>query len=180
MICGTDPYETKTMIFTQFIKPAIDRGQKTIWLNVRETAGIAYAKSRGNALFLQVNPGTDTPVLGAISRIILENGWEDKDWIKHWVNDKWGSSSGLWPRVLVTPPAQWRTTWGKFQTNGVYGKKGYKAWVMSQKEYEPEVAAKIAGLDAKDLYKAAEWLTGGWQGASQGVLWYREGLLLVQ
>ena len=35
------------------------------------------------------------PVLGAIARVILENGWEDKEWIKNWVNDKWGSSSGF-------------------------------------------------------------------------------------
>ncbi len=162
VICGTDPYETKTMIFTQFIKPAIDRGQKTIWLNVRETAGLAYAKSKGDdqTIHLQINPGTDTPVLGAISRIILENGWEDKDWIKHWVNDKWGSSSGFGQGTRNTP-WQWRTTWGKFQTGGVYGKKGYKKWVMSRKEHEPEVAAKIAGVDVNDLYKAAKWLTGG-------------------
>ena len=83
MICGTDPYETKTMIFNQFIKPAIDQGQKTIWLNVRETAGLAYAKSKGNALHIQLDPGTDTPVLGAIARVILENGWEDSEWIKN-------------------------------------------------------------------------------------------------
>jgi arsenite oxidase large subunit len=160
MICGCDPYETKTIIFNQFIKPAIDAGQKTVWVNVRETAGIAYAKSKGNALFLQVDPGTDTPVLGAIARVIMENGWEDSEWIKKWVNDKWGSSSGFGQGTRNTP-WQWRTTWGKFQTKGY---EDYKKWVLAQDEYKPENAAKIANIDAADIIKAAEMLSGGGKG----------------
>ncbi len=154
MICGTDPYETKTMIFTQFIKPAIDAGQKTVWINVRETAGIAYARSKGNALFLQIDPGTDLPVLGAIARVILENGWEDKEWIKKWVNNKWESSSGFVQGTRNTP-WQWRTTWGKFQTKGF---EDYKKWNLEQKEYDPKVAAKIANIPVENIYKAAEML----------------------
>ncbi len=154
MICGTDPYETKTMIFNQFIRPAIDSGQKTIWLNVRETAGLAYAKSRGNALFIQVDPGTDTPVLGAIARVIMENGWEDSEWIKKWVNDKWGSSSGFGQGTRNTP-WQWRTTWGKFQTKGY---EDYKKWNLAQKDCDPKVAAEIANIPVEQIYQAAEWL----------------------
>lgn len=160
MICGTDPYETKTMLFNQFIRPAMDgRGMKTIWLNPRETAGVAYAKSKGDdqTLHLQLYPGTDNVVLGAIARVIMENGWEDSEWIKKWVNDKWGSSSGFGQGTRNTP-WQWRTTWGKFQTKGF---EDYKKWVLKQKEYEPEVAAKIAGLSAADIRKAAKWLTNG-------------------
>ncbi len=158
IIAGTDPYETKSIIFTQYIKPAIDNGQKTIWFNPRETAGLSYAKSRGNAIHFQIYPGTDSLVMGAIARVILENGWEDKDWIDKWVNNSWESSSGFGQGTRNTP-WQWRTTWGKFQTNGMYGKKGYKAWVSSQKEYEPEEAARIAGVSAADIRKAAEWMS---------------------
>ncbi|WP_260292638.1 arsenate reductase (azurin) large subunit [Sedimenticola hydrogenitrophicus] len=154
MICGTDPYETKTILFTQYIKPAIDAGQKTVWINVRETAGIAYAKSRGNALFLQIDPGTDVPVMGAIARVILENGWEDKAWIEKWVNNKWESDSGFGQGTRNTP-WQWRTTWGKFQTKGF---EDYKKWNLAQKEYDPKVAAQIANIDPADIYKAAEML----------------------
>ncbi|WP_260292626.1 arsenate reductase (azurin) large subunit [Sedimenticola hydrogenitrophicus] len=154
LIAGTDPYETKTILFNQFIKPAIDAGQKTVWLNVRETAGIAYAKSRGNALFLQIDPGTDTPVLGAILRVILENGWEDKEWIEKWVNNQWASDSGFGQGTRNTP-WQWRTTWGQFQTKGF---EDYKQWNLAQKEYDPKEAAKIANIDPADIYKAAEWL----------------------
>jgi len=154
MICGTDPYETKTMIFNQFMKPAIDAGQRTIWLNIRETAGLAYAKSKGNALFLQIDPGTDTPVLGAIARVIMENGWEDSEWIKKWVNNKWESSSGFGQGTRNTP-WQWRTTWGKFQTKGF---EDYKKWNLAQKEYDPKVAAEIANIPVEGILQAAEWL----------------------
>ncbi len=153
LVCGTDPYETKTMIYTQFMRPAMDAGMGTVWLNPRETAGIAYAKTKGG-LHLAVDPGTDNVVVGAITRVILENGWEDKEWIKNWTNNGWETSSGFGQGTRNTP-WQWRTTWGKFQTKGF---EDYKKWVLSRKEYEPKVAAKIARIDAKDIYKAAEIL----------------------
>ncbi len=162
MICGTDPYETKTVLFTRFIRPAIDKGMKTIWLNPRETAGLAYAKSRGG-LHIQLYPGTDNLVLGAISRVILEKGWEDREWIDRWVNNIWESGSGFGQGTRNTP-WQWRTTWSKFQTDGVYGEKGYKQWLLSRKEYEPGEAAAVAGIPEEQIHRAAEWLTGGGKG----------------
>lgn len=153
LVCGTDPYETKTMIFTQFIMPAMASGQKVIMLNPRETAGVAHVKKNGG-LHLQIFPGTDTLVVGAITRVILENGWEDKEWVKKWVNNKWGSNSGFGQGTRNTP-WQWRSTWGKFQTKGF---EDYKKWLLSQDEYKAENAAKVAGIDAADIKTAAEWM----------------------
>jgi arsenite oxidase large subunit len=153
MICGTDPYETKTILFTQFIMPAIQRGMKTVILNPRSTAGIAWMKKQGG-LHLDINPGTDNLVVGAIARVIMEEGWQDDEWIKNWVNNKWESNSGFGQGTRNTP-WQWRTTWGKFQTNGF---EDYKKWVFAQKEFSPEYAAKIADIDVKKIYKAAEML----------------------
>ena len=153
MICGTDPYETKTILFTQFIMPGIYRGMQTVMLNPRETAGIAFMKKHGG-LHLDINPGTDNLVLGAISKVIMEKGWEDSEWINKWVNSKWESNSGFGQGTRNTP-WQWRTTWGKFQTNGF---EDYKKWVNSQPEFDPKHAAKIAGIDVKKIYKAAEML----------------------
>ncbi len=153
MICGTDPYETKTVLFTQFMMPAIQRGMKAIVLNPRDTAGVAYIKKMGG-IHLDINIGTDLLVVGAITRVILEKGWQDKQWIKKWVNNKWESSSGFGQGTRNTP-WQWRTTWGKFQTDGF---EDYKKWLLSQDEYKPENAAKIAGVDVNKIYKAAEWL----------------------
>nr|VFJ94251.1 MAG: arsenite oxidase large subunit [Candidatus Kentron sp. LFY] len=153
MVCGTDPYETKTIIYTQYIKPAMDRGMKTIFLNPRETAGIAYAKSKGG-LHIQLDPGTDVPVLGAIARVIMEKGWEDGEWIEKWVNNKWESSAGFGQGTRNTP-WQWRTTWGKFQTDGF---EDYKKWNFAQAEYDPETAARIANIPVEQIYQAAEML----------------------
>ncbi|WP_070971761.1 molybdopterin-dependent oxidoreductase [Vibrio sonorensis] len=153
MICGTDPYETKTIIFTQYIMPAVQRGMKTVILNPRETAGIAWLKKHGG-LHIDLNPGSDNLVVGAIIRVILENEWQDDEWINQWVNNQWESSSGFGQGTRNTP-WQWRTTWGKFQTKGF---EDYKSWNMAQKEYDPKYAAKLAGIEVEKIYQAAEML----------------------
>ncbi|MGF1730881.1 molybdopterin-dependent oxidoreductase [Photobacterium kasasachensis] len=153
MICGTDPYETKTILFTQYIMPAVQRGMKTVMLNPRETAGIAYLKKHGG-LHIDLNPGSDNLVVGAIIRVIMENGWQDNEWLQNWVNNKWESNSGFGQGTRNTP-WQWRTTWGKFQTNGF---EDYKKWNLAQKEFDPKYAAKMAGIDVNKIYLAAEML----------------------
>ena len=154
LICGTDPYETKTILFTQWIKKGIEEhGQKTIMLVPRRTAGVAYVENNGG-LWLDVTPGTDLLVVNAIARLIVENGWEDKEWIKNWVNDKWGSSSGFGQGTRNTP-WQWRTTWGQFQTKGF---DDWKKWITSQDEFKLENAAKVSGIDPKKIMKAAEMM----------------------
>ncbi len=153
MICGTDPYETKTILFTQWIMPAIQNGQKTIFLGPRRTAGIAFAEKHGG-LWIDLLPGTDLPVVLAIARVIIENGWEDKEWVKNWVNNKWESSSGFGQGTRNTP-WQWRTTWGKFQTKGF---EDWKKWLLAQDYTIPEKAAEIAQIDVKKIYTAAKWL----------------------
>lgn len=153
MMCGTDPYETKTILFTQWIMKGIQNGQKAIIMVPRRTTGVAYIEKNGG-LWLDVIPGTDSLVVNAIARIIAENGWEDSDWIKNWVNNKWGSSSGFGQGTRNTP-WQWRTTWGKFQTNGY---EDWKKWVVGQDEYTVENASKLSGVSGDKIRKAAEWL----------------------
>ena len=153
LICGTDPYETKTILFTDWIMPGIQNGQKAIFLLPRRTAGVAYAEKNGGML-IDIQPGTDLPVVLAIARVIVENGWQDKDWIKNWVNSKWESSSGFGQGTRNTP-WQWRTTWGKFQTDGF---EDWKKWLLAQDYAVPEKAAEIAQIDVQKIYTAAEWM----------------------
>lgn len=150
---GTDPYETKSALFTSHIKPAIERGQKALMMGPRATAGTAYIERNGG-LWLDTLPGTDLPVLLAISRIIVENNWQDSDWIKNWVNDKWGSSSGFGQGTRNTP-WQWRTTWGKFQTGGF---EDWKKWLLGEEVSKLSVASKISGCSQAKIKKAAEML----------------------
>ena len=135
LICGTDPYETKTIIYTSHLMPAMARGQKLIMLIPRETAGVAHAKKMGG-LHLDNYPGTDTLVLNAIARIIVENGWEDSQWIEKWVNRS-------------------NTARGLFQTKGF---EDWKKWLFSQKEYRPEAASRLSGIKKEKLFKAAEMM----------------------
>ncbi len=153
LICGTDPYETKTILFTQWIMRGIQNGQKTIFMVPRKTAGVAYAEQNGG-LWLDVLPGTDLLVVNAIARIIVENGWQDKEWIENWVNDKWGSSSGFGQGTRNTP-WQWRTTWGMFQTNGF---DDWAKWLLAQDEFRLENASAVSGVDAAKIRLAAEMM----------------------
>ena len=153
LICGTDPYETKTILFTQWIMKGIQNGQKAIFMVPRRTAGVAYAEQNGG-LWLDVIPGTDLLVVNAIARIIVENGWQDKEWIENWVNDKWGSSSGFGQGTRNTP-WQWRTTWGMFQTNGY---DDWAKWLLAQDEFALDKAAEVSGVDAAKIQLAAEMM----------------------
>jgi len=153
LMCGTDPYESKTILFTDYIMPAIQGGQKAIFLLPRRSSGTAFAEKNGG-LVLDIQPGTDLPVVLAIARVIVENGWEDSEWIQNWVNNKWESSSGFGQGTRNTP-WQWRTTWGKFQTAGF---EDWKEWLLSQDYSKPEVAAEMAQIDVQKIYTAAEWM----------------------
>ncbi|MDP6473670.1 MAG: arsenate reductase (azurin) large subunit [Alphaproteobacteria bacterium] len=153
-ISGTDPFETKTVLWNSWILKGI-HGNKSnvIMVNPRKTAGAAYAEKHGG-LHLDVNPGSDTAVHMAIERIILENGWEDSEFIAKWVNNFWETDSGFGQGTRNTP-WQWRTTWGKFQVKGF---DDWRKWILAQEESKPEVAARIAGIDVQKIYKAAEMM----------------------
>ncbi len=153
LICGTDPYETKSALFTSYIMPAILSGQKVIMMNPRRTTGVAFAENNGG-LWLDVTPGTDLLVVNAIARVIVENGWQDSEWIEKWVNSKWESSSGFGQGTRNTP-WQWRTTWGQFQTDGF---DDWKKWLLAQEEFEVENAASVAQIDPKKIPAAGEMM----------------------
>ncbi len=78
MIVGTDPYETKTVAFTQWIAPGRAR---IVHVDPRRTFTSAFAEKNGG-VHLGIWPGTDAWAFGAIGRHILERGWEDADFIR--------------------------------------------------------------------------------------------------
>ncbi|MFZ5818020.1 MAG: arsenate reductase (azurin) large subunit [Bacillota bacterium] len=147
-VSGTDPYETKTSLFTSFMM----NGPKMIFSNPRKSTGIAYGEANGG-LWLDVIPGTDTVLHMAIARVIIENGWEDKEWIAQWVGNLMESDMGF-GRGWRETPWQWRTTWGKVQTDW----EGYKKWLLEAKESKLEVAEQITGVSREKIVKAAEMM----------------------
>ena len=150
-ISGTDPFETKTILFTSWMM----NGPKLIMVLPRRTAGVAYAEQNGG-LFLQINPGTDTLLHLAINRIILENGWEDKDFVDEWIASNWEIEMGM-GRGTRNTPWQWRTTWGRLGTDF----EGYKAWLLDYAPAELDNASRETGIPAEKILQAAEMISGG-------------------
>ncbi|MBQ37167.1 MAG: arsenite oxidase large subunit, partial [Gemmatimonadaceae bacterium] len=154
VLSGADPYETKTILFNEWIlKGAREKGNKLIFINPRKTTGPAFAESSGG-MHLWINPGTDTLLHLGIARVVLESGWEDREWIDEFTNNKWESDSGFGQGVRNTP-WQWRTTWGQFQCDGF---EAYKEWVLSQKESELDYVSQMTGISVADIRKAAEMM----------------------
>ncbi len=149
-ISGTDPFESKTVIFTEYMM----KGPRLIMALPRRTAGVAFAEANGG-LFLQVTPGSDTLLHLAISRLILENGWEDREFVDKWLASKWDIEAGM-GRGTRNTPWQWRTTWGQFGTDFA----GYKEWLLNYPWAELAKAGEITGVPQDKIRQAAEMLTG--------------------
>ena len=100
-IAGTDPFETKTVVFTEWMMTG-SPDKKLIFALPRKTTGVAWAESR-DGLFLQVIPGSDTVLHLAIIRVILEKGWEDREFIDKWVANAWEIDAGMGRGTRNTP-----------------------------------------------------------------------------
>ena len=149
MLSGTDPYETKTIAFTEWMMVP---GKKLIFVLPRRTTGVAWGEANGG-LFLQIIPGTDTILHVALARLILERGWEDSDFIATHVADRWEIDSGF-GRGTRNTPWQWRTTWGKFGASF----EEYSDWLLSYAPAELAAAAKTTGIPAEQIEAAAEMI----------------------
>lgn len=150
-ISGTDPFETKTIVFTSWLMQA---NNKMIIVLPRRSAGVTYAEQNGG-LFLQIIPGTDTLLHLALTRYILEQGWEDKEFVNKWLASDWEIEMGM-GRGTRNTPWQWRTTWGKLGTDFA----GYKEWILNYEPAELDFAAKGTGIPKEKIIQAAEMITG--------------------
>jgi len=136
LIVGTDPFESKTIIFNEYIKPGIDSGMKAIFVVPRKTAGVAYAEQNGG-LYLDITPGTDAILLYALARVIIENGWQDSEFLSKWINNRTERDQEV------------------FQADGF---EDYKKWILSNKDAELDNAVKITGIAREKIVLAAEYL----------------------
>lgn len=149
-LSGVDPYETKTTLFTQWMMPG---DKKYIFVTPHKTMGVAWSIREGRGLWLPIIPGTDTVLHMALARIVIENGWQDQEFIDRWIANPWEVDSG-YGRGTRNTGWQWRTTWGIWQSDW----EDYKKFILSQEESKLDVAAGITGLDPNDIRKAAEWI----------------------
>ncbi|WP_127477732.1 arsenate reductase (azurin) large subunit [Sulfurivermis fontis] len=149
-LSGVDPYETKTTLFTTWMMPG---DKKFIFVTPHKTMGAAWAEKEGRGLWLGIIPGTDSVLHMALARIVIENGWQDQEFIDTWIANSWEVDSG-YGRGTRNTGWQWRTTWGTWQSDW----EDYKKFILSQEESKLDVAAKITGLNPADIQKAAEWI----------------------
>jgi arsenite oxidase large subunit len=149
LLSGVDPYETKTTLFTQWMMPS---GAKLIFVTPHKTMGVAWGEQNGG-LWLPIIPGTDSVLHMALARIIIENNWQDQEFIDKWIANPWEVDSG-YGRGTRNTGWQWRTTWGNWQSDWA----DYKKFILAQEESKLDVAARITGLKAEDIRRCAEMI----------------------
>ncbi len=134
---GTDPFESKTIIYNQWILKGIrQRGMRVISVLPRKTAGVAYAEKEGG-LYLEINPGTDTLLHYGLSRIIIENGWQDKEFVEKWINNRVERDKEV------------------FHADGF---DDFKEWILSYKYSELDYVVEMTGIPEEKIRLAAEWI----------------------
>jgi arsenite oxidase large subunit len=86
-------------------------------------------------MYLEINPGTDVLLLNAMARIIVENGWEDSEFVNKWINNKAERDKEV------------------FQADGF---DDFKDWITKYKYARLDIAAEKTGIPAEQIRKAAE------------------------
>ncbi len=136
LLVGTDPYETKTVRYTQWM-----RTTPMVEVNPRKGFTAKMTEKMGG-IHLQLLPGTDTALLNALAREVIEQGWEDADFIAEHVAS----------RAELDQESGWRR-----QLFGMSFDE-YRDYLLSRDEFTPEGAQAITGVPADKIRAAAEML----------------------
>jgi arsenite oxidase large subunit len=139
-VSGVSLYETKSIAFQQWVVPG---GAKLVVVNPRRDYTAAYAEKH-DGLHLQLIPGTDTVLNNAIARVILENGWEDREFIGQ--------------RTVSAAELAQETPWRRRMFGMTF--EQYKQFVLADDAFKAENAEKITGVPAGKIRKAAELMAG--------------------
>lgn len=137
-IVGASPYETQSIIFQEHIVEGVQNGANLVFVNPRRTFTANYAENNGG-LFLQVNEATDAVLMNSIARHILDQGWEDTEFLNEWVMSDKDDIEGE----------------GWFQKEFGLTPDGLRNH-LDDSRYAPENAADITGVPAEDIREAAE------------------------
>ena len=138
-ISGVDPYENQTILFTEWMAPG---GAKIVFVNPRKSPTAVYAERTGG-LHLQVWPGTDSVLNNAIARYIVEQGWEDSDFIAR----KTGTREDI---------EQETKSWRRRRFAMTFDE--YKAFLLADDAYTLDNAAKTTHIPKEKIVLAAEML----------------------
>ena len=137
-LSGVSLYESKSILFQEWISQG---GAKLVVVNPRKDYTAAFAVQRGG-IHLQLEPGTDSVLNNSIARVIIENGWEDSDFIR----DRTVSESELGQE----------TSWRRKMFGSTF--EQYRDFIMSDDVYQPENASVITKVPAQQIRDAARML----------------------
>ncbi|MCH7668655.1 MAG: arsenate reductase (azurin) large subunit [Acidobacteria bacterium] len=140
-IAGSDPYETKTIRFTTWQAAG---GATLIYVDPRKTFTANYAENHGG-LHLQIKPGTDTVLYSALVKYIIDQGWEDAQFVANY--------------IASTDEVEAESKWRRARFGRSFD--GIKRDLAAQPAFELERASEITGVPIEKLKRAAELLTGG-------------------
>ncbi len=169
LIVGANPYETQTNYFLAHMVPnlsgeSLTRKRATfgaepveagrmIIVDPRRTMTVATAEAAGGkdrVLHLQIEPGSDIPLLNAIARIVLDKRWYDVGFVRE-------------------------------RTEGQTFEAYQRSTLMVDRPLDEVVdeAARLAGVPAAQIHRAAEWIAkpkpGGFR--RRALLHYEKGLI---
>jgi arsenite oxidase large subunit len=134
---GANLYECQDVYFQEHIVPG---KAPIVAVDPRRTFTAAYAEDNTGGVHLQLVPGTDVVLAGAIARHILDQGWEDQDFIaKNTASADDIAQEDAWRRK------KWASTFDD-----------YKAYITGVDAYTLENAARITGVPAEKIQTATE------------------------
>ncbi len=136
LLIGTDPYETKTVRYTQWMQ-----NTPTVDINPRKGFTARWVEKKGG-IHLQLRPGTDTALLNALAREIIEKGWQDEEFISQFTAS----------RAELDQEGGWRRR--RFGLSF----DEYRDYLFSRSEFTPEGAEAVTGVPADKIRAAAELL----------------------
>ncbi len=133
---GANLYECQDVYFAEHIVPA---AAPLVAVDPRRTFTAAYAEDTVAGVHLQLVPGTDVVLAGAIARHILDKGWEDKDFVANTATTEDLAQEDAWRRK------KWAATFDD-----------YKTYIEGIDAYTLENAARITGVPTEKIQRAAE------------------------
>jgi len=161
VMVGGNSLETQTNLFLNHMVPGLRNGAKMVIVDPRRTVTVNAAEEvagKENVLHLAINPGSDMALFNAILTEIVDKGWTDADFI---------ANSTFQGGEAVAEDAQHPSGLGSLE------------YALESARTSLDEAAKICGVDAADIAKAAAWIAEPKDGArrkcvtcyEKGVIW---------
>jgi formate dehydrogenase major subunit len=165
LIEGSNTAENHPMAM-KWIRKAQEKGAKIIHVDPRynRTSNIADVYAR-------IRPGADIAFLGAIIRLVIENGWYDAEYVKLHTNalylarDDFGIENGLFSGYDQEKHKYDTASWGYQLGKDQKPKKArslddpqcvFQKLRKHFSRYTPQVAEQISGVPAKQVEEIAE------------------------